>query len=172
MAKQRKNNVLRLLEKRGIPYTAYTLPAEKLSARETARRLDVPPARVFKTIVVLRAGRGKPLLAVVAATQEVDLKAVAQAVGEKKVVLASQREAERRTGLLAGGISPLALLGRGFTVLLDASATDADFLHISGGQRGLNLRLAVEDFIRLTGAQVANIGRPAADPGSPGGAAP
>ena len=158
MAAVKKNNVTRLLEKRGVPYTAYELPPEKLGALETARLLHVPPERVFKTIVVTRK-QGKPILAVVSALQEVDLKAVAKAVGEKKVFLPSQKEAERLTGLLAGGISPLALLGRGFTVLLDESATQADFLHVSGGQRGLNVRLAVNDFIRLTGARVAPIGR-------------
>ncbi len=154
-----KNNVTRMLDKRGIPYTAYDLPREKLGARETARLLNVPPERVFKTIVVVRSGRGKPILAVVSAVQEVDLKAVARAVGEKKVRLPSQKEAERLTGLQAGGISPLALLGRGFTVILDASATEADFLHISGGQRGLNLRLQVSDFLKLTNAHVAPVGR-------------
>ncbi len=154
-----KNNVTRMLEKRGIPYTAYELPREKLGALETARLLNVPPERVFKTIVVVHSGRGKPLLAVVSATQEVNLKAVAQVVGEKKVHLPPQKEAERLTGLQAGGISPLALLGRGFTVILDASATEADFLHISGGQRGLNLRLQVSDFLKLTNARVAPIGR-------------
>ncbi len=154
-----KNNVTRMLDKRGIPYTAYDLPREKLGARETARLLNVPPERVFKTIVVVRSGRGKPILAVVSAVQEVDLKAVARAVGEKKVHLPSQKEAERLTGLQAGGISPLALLGRGFTVILDASAIEADFLHISGGQRGLNLRLPVAAFLDLTNARVAPIGR-------------
>ncbi len=155
-----KNNVTRMLEKRGISYTAYELPREKLGALETARRLGVPPERVFKTIVVVRSGRGKPILAVVSAVQEVNLKAVAQAVGEKKVRVPPQKEAERLTGLQAGGISPLALLGRGFTIVADTSMTEADFLHISGGQRGLNLRLQVADFLHLTGARVAPIGRP------------
>ena len=155
-----KNNVTRMLDQRGVAYTAYDLPREKLGALETARRLGVPPERVFKTIVVVRSGRRKPILAVVSAVQEVNLKAVAQAVGEKKVRVPPQKEAERLTGLQAGGISPLALLGRGFTVLLDTSATEADYLHISGGQRGLNLRLNTTDFIRLTGARVASIGRP------------
>ncbi len=161
MSKRKKatsNNVTRLLEKHGIAYTAYELPAEKLGALETARRLNVPPERVFKTIVVTR-GRGKPILAVVSAVQEVDLKAVARAVGEKKVFLPTQKEAERLTGLQAGGISPLALLSRGFTVVLDATAEEADELHISGGQRGLNLRLSVRDFVALTRAQIAPIGK-------------
>jgi len=122
MSKRKKaprNNVIRLLEKHNVAYTAYELPAEKLGAQETARRLNVPPERVFKTIVVTRGGRGKPILAVVSAVQEVDLKAVARAVDEKKVALPTQKEAERITGLQAGGISPLALLSRGFTVVLE-----------------------------------------------------
>ncbi|NPA93709.1 MAG: aminoacyl-tRNA deacylase [Chloroflexi bacterium] len=155
-----KNNVTRMLDKRGIAYTAYELPPEKLGAQETAKRLGVDPARVFKTIVVVRSGRGKPILAVVSATQEVDVKAVARAVGEKKVHIPTQREAEQITGLQAGGISPLALLHRGFTVVLDESAREADFLHVSGGQRGLNIRMGVDDFIQLTRARVAPIGRP------------
>jgi len=155
-----KNNVTRMLDQQGIAYTAYELPPEKLGARETARRLGVDPARVFKTIVVVRSGRGKPILAVVSALQEVDVKAVARVVGEKKVRIPTQREAEQITGLQAGGISPLALRQRGFTVILDESAQEADFLHISGGQRGLNIRLRVEDFVKLTRARLARIGRP------------
>lgn len=155
-----KNNVIRLLESRGVAYTAYDLPPEKLGALETARLLNVPPERVFKTIVITRPGKKKPILAVVSAVQEVDLKAVARAVGEKKVNLPTQKEAERLTGLLAGGISPLALLNRGFTVVLDASAQEADYLHVSGGQRGLNIRLQVADFIALTQARIAPIARP------------
>ena len=155
-----KNNVIRLLESRGVAYTAYDLPAEKLGAQETARLLNVPPERVFKTIVLTRPGKRKPVLAVVSAVQAVDLKAVARAVGEKKVVLPTQKEAEQLTGLLAGGISPLALLNRGFTVVLDASAQEDDFLHVSGGQRGLNIRLRVADFLMLTDAVVASIGHP------------
>ena len=165
MSKRKKaprNNVIRLLEKHNVAYSAYELPAEKLGAQETARRLNVPPERVFKTIVVTRGGRGKPILAMVSAVQEVDLKAVARAVDEKKVSLPTQKEAERITGLQAGGISPLALLSRGFTVVLDTSAQDADYLHISGGQRGLNIRMGVDDFVKLTRARIAPIGRPLA----------
>jgi len=152
-----KTNVIRLLEQRKIPHTAYELPAEKLGAQETARRLGVPPEIVFKTIVVVRGGRGKPILAVTPGNREVDLKAVAKAVGEKKVRLPTQKEAERLTGLQAGGISPLALLNRGFQVLLDESAARYDEIHISGGRRGLNIRLPVNALVRLTGARLAPI---------------
>jgi len=152
-----KNNVTRLLDARGIPYTVYELPVEKIGAVETANLLGVDARLIFKTIVIIRDGKGKPILAVIPGDKEVDLKALAQAVGEKKVHLSTQREAEKITGLQVGGISPLALLNRGFQVILDASALDFDEIHISGGQRGLNLRLPTTALIDLTTAKLAVI---------------
>ena len=152
-----KNNVTRLLEARGIPYTAFELLAEKLSALEAAQYLGVDPELVYKTIVVLRIGRGKPLLAVVPAPLEVDLKALAKAVGERKLVLATQHQAEQVTGLLTGGISPLALLNRGFEVVVDALAELYPQIYVSGGQRGLNICLPTAALISLTEAKVAEI---------------
>lgn len=154
-----KNNVTRLLDSRKIAYQAFELPVEKLGAEKTAELLGVPLGQVFKTIVVVREGKGKPILAVVSGEQEVDLKALARAVGEKKLSLPTEREAERLTGLQAGGISPLALLQRGFQVVLDAAAQEFEHIHISGGQRGLNIRLAVQDFIQFTRAETAQIAR-------------
>ena len=154
------NNVTRLLEARKISYTAFELPVEKLGALETARLLNVAPDAVYKTIVVTREKPKKPLLAVIPGTHQVDLKALAASVGEKKVYLPTEREAENLTGLQAGGISPLALINKGFQVLLDRSAQDLDEIHISGGQRGLNIRLPVAAFLRLTNARVASISHP------------
>ena len=94
-------NVTRLLDQRKIAYTAHQLPPEKLGALEAARYLDVPAELVFKTIVVKRVSAGKPILALVPGTQEVNLKALAKVIGEKKVVLPTQREAEQITGLQA-----------------------------------------------------------------------
>ena len=152
-----RNNVTRLLDQRKIKYTAYELPVEKLGAEETARLLGVPPEVVYKTIVVVRLGRGKPILAVVAGWAEVDLKALAKAAGEKKLKLPTQREAENLTGLRAGGISPLALINRGFQVFLDSSAQGQAEIHISGGQWGLNIRLPVDKLIQMTKARIADI---------------
>ena len=154
------NNVTRMLDARKIPYTAFELPAEKLGALETARLLAVESATVYKTIVVARDKPKKPILAVIPGPNQVDLKALASYLGEKKVYLPTEREAESLTGLQAGGISPLALLNKGFQVVLDASAQEQAEIHISGGQRGLNLRLPVEAIIRLTNAHVASISRP------------
>ena len=151
------NNVTRLLDAHKISYTAFELPTEKLGALETARLLDVEPATVFKTIVITRDKPKKPLLVIIPGPNQVDLKALAATLGEKKVHLPSEREAETLTGLRAGGISPLALLNKGFQVLLDASAKEFDEIHISGGQRGLNIRIPVEALIRLTNARVGRI---------------
>lgn len=151
------NNVTRLLDSRKIKYQAYETPAEKLGAMETARFLNIPPETVFKTIVVTREKPKKPLLAVVPGPSSVDLKLLAAALGEKKVHLPTEREAEQMTGLQAGGISPLALLNKGFQVVLDSSAQKHPEIHVSGGQRGLNIKLAVTDLIQLTHARVASI---------------
>lgn len=153
------NNVTRFLEARGVHYTAFELPAEKLGAMETARLLNVPPEQVYKTIVVTREGKGKPVLALIPGPDEVDLKALARLLGEKKLHLPTEREAERLTGLQAGGISPLALLQRGFDVVLDTSAQSMLEIHISGGQRGLNISLAPGDLVKITNAKVGSICR-------------
>ena len=153
------NNVTRMLDAKGIPYSAFELPAEKLGALEAAEILGVPPEQVYKTIVVTREGRGKPLLVLVPGPQEVDLKALAKAVGEKKVHLPTQRQAEKLSGLQAGGISPLALLHRGFDVILDSSAESQEQIYISAGQRGMNIRLDPSDLISLTAAKIAEISR-------------
>jgi Cys-tRNA(Pro)/Cys-tRNA(Cys) deacylase len=157
------NNVTRFLDSRKISYTAFETPPEKLGALETAHLLDVSPDSVFKTIVVTRdkptssPQRKKPLLVVVPGHSQVDLKKLASAIGEKKVYLPTEREAEQLTGLQAGGISPLALINKGFQVVIDSSAQSFSDIHISGGQRGLNIRLSVNDLAKLTNARFASV---------------
>jgi Cys-tRNA(Pro)/Cys-tRNA(Cys) deacylase len=148
------NNVTRLLDAKKVAYQVIETPAEKLSAVETAEYLHVPPSLVFKTIVLLREKKGKPILAVVPGDQRVDLKMVADHIGEKKVATATEQEAEHLTGLKVGGISALALLNRGFVVLLDDSAANFKEIIISGGLRGLKIRMGVEDYIAITSARM------------------
>src|SRR4030043_688111 len=148
------NNITRMLDAKKIPYTAFELPAEKLGAIETACYLDVPLEQVFKTIVVKREGKGKPILAVVPGSAEVALKRLAKALGEKKLYLPTEQEAEQITGLQAGGISPLALVNKGFQVVMDSAVGNYKEIHISGGQRGLNIRLPVEAMVKLTNARL------------------
>ena len=154
------NNVTRLLDARKILYTAYELPVEKHGALETANLLNVEPASVFKTIVITRDKPKKPLLVVVPGPSSVDLKLLASALGEKKVFLPTEREAEQLTGLQAGGISPLALINKGFQVVIDISAENHYEIHVSGGQRGVNIKLSVADLIKLTNARLAAVSKP------------
>jgi Cys-tRNA(Pro)/Cys-tRNA(Cys) deacylase len=154
-----RNNVTRLLDAHRVPYQAFELPAEKLGAVEAAAYMGVPADQVFKTIVVTRPEKGKPILALTPGTLEVDLKALAAALGEKKLVIPTQKEAERLTGLQAGGISPLALINRGFQVIIDEAALLFDEIYISGGQRGLDIRLPVKALVELCEASFADFAR-------------
>jgi Cys-tRNA(Pro)/Cys-tRNA(Cys) deacylase len=147
------NNVTRFLDSRKVSYTVFEMPPKKLGALETAHFLDVEPASVFKTIVITLEKPKKSLLVVVPGPSNVDLKLLASALNEKKVHLPTEIEAERLTGLQAGGISPLALINKGFQVVIDSSAKHYSMIHVSGGQRGLNLRLSPHDLAKLTNAR-------------------
>ena len=151
------NNVTRFLDSRKVQYSTYDLPPQKIGAMETASLLDVSPSVIFKSIVILRKNPGKPILAVVPATNDVNLKALAKASGEKKVSPATQKEAERLTKLQVGGISPLALINRGFEIIIHESVFEQEAVHVSGGELGLNIRLPSKDLVELTNAKVANI---------------
>lgn len=152
------NNVTRFLDAHKVKYTAHKLPAEKLGALEAAHCIGVPAEQVFKTIVTTREKK-KPVLAVISGLHVVDLKLLAVFLGEKKMSLPTEREAESLTGLQAGGISPLALINKGFYVVLDSSAQLYETIYISGGQRGLDIQVPVADLIKLTNARVAKISR-------------
>jgi Cys-tRNA(Pro)/Cys-tRNA(Cys) deacylase len=157
MAKKKKKelklNSMRVLEAQGVPYEVFTYPPQRHSAVEVAELAGVPPAQVYKTLVVQRE-EGKPLLVMVAGDRELNLKRLAAAIGEKKLSMASHRDAERLTGLRVGGISPLALLNRGFEIYVDQAAADQSHVYVSAGQRGVNLRVAVEDLLQVTGARL------------------
>lgn len=155
-----RNNVTRLLDNAKMPYTSHALPEEKLGALETAQFLKVEAARVFKSILFVREKPGKPILAIVPGDRKVDGKALAAALGEKKVRLTSQQEAEQLTGLQVGGISPLALQNRGFQVIFDDSVLTYQTIFISGGQRGLNIEIAPKDVVQLLKAKTGKITLP------------
>jgi Cys-tRNA(Pro)/Cys-tRNA(Cys) deacylase len=148
-----KNNVMRMLEARGVLYETYTFPPEIHSAEGVAQVVGAPASQVYKTLVVVRK-QGKPLLVMIAGDRELDLKRLAKAVGEKKLRMATYREAESLTGLEVGGISPLALLNRGFDVYIDRAATKLRHVLVSAGCRGIDLGMTVEDLIRVTEAKV------------------
>jgi len=156
--KQGKTNAMRMLESKGIAYTPHHFSPDIHSAQGVAEALGLPPGQVFKTLVVVSDG-GRSLLAMVPGDQELDLKRLARAAGRKRLRMASQREAESLTRLRVGGISPLALPSKGFAVFLDASSSDHDEILVSAGQRGINLRIGVDDLVEITGARIAAISR-------------
>ena len=150
-----KTNVTRLLDSRKIHYETNEYDGSTFhSAEEVAALIGVPVEHVYKTIVVLREEKGKkPLLVMIPANREIDLKKLAASIGEKKLKIAKHDEAEALTGLQVGGISALALLNKPFEVCLDRSAQALPHIHISGGQRGLDVKLAVKDLIALSKAK-------------------
>jgi Cys-tRNA(Pro)/Cys-tRNA(Cys) deacylase len=112
---------------------------------------------VFKTLVV-RVDGTRLVLAVVPVDAELDLKACAAAAGGRRAALADPAEAERATGYVVGGISPLGGRRR-LAAIVDASAADGPTMFVSAGRRGLDLELAAGDLVTLTGAAVAPIAR-------------
>lgn len=115
-----------------------------------ARALGIEPERVFKTLVVDLAS-GSLAVAMIPVATRLDLKAVASALGAKRATMADPVAAERATGYVRGGISPLGQRRR-LPCALDESALGLDCIHVSGGRRGLEIGLAPDDLIRLVGA--------------------
>ena len=135
-------------------------PTTPSYGEEAAQALGVPPQRVFKTLMISFPGTGSGRLAVaiIPVCCQLDLKAAAAAVGAKKAVMAAVADAERSTGYLVGGISPLGQK-RTLKTLLDLSALQWPTLFVSGGRRGLEIELAPTDLQRLCRAETAKLGR-------------
>lgn len=124
---------------------------------EAAEALGVSPSQIFKTLMASCDDR--LAVAVVPVSASLDLKAFASALGAKRAVMAEQADAERSTGYVVGGISPLGQRKRLPTVV-DASALELATMYVSAGKRGLQVELAPADLVRLTDAKTATIARP------------
>ena len=122
-----------------------------------ARALGIAPERVFKTLVVDLSGTSLGI-AMIPVAARLDLKAVASALGAKRATMADPASAERATGYVRGGISPLGQRRR-LPSALDESALGFERVHVSGGRRGLEIGLAPVDLVRLAGAVVARVAR-------------
>lgn len=158
MPKQDKTLAMRVLEGQSIPYDPIYFPDTVHDAVEVAQHAGLPPENVYKTLVVEADEPGfKPMLIMLASNSTLDLKKVAKVIGAKKAHMARHVDAERMTGLKTGGISALALLNKGFAIYIDEWAELLDFILVSAGQRGINLRLNPADLIRVTGAQLADL---------------
>lgn len=126
---------------------------------EAAAALGVDPAAVFKTLVVRvegLAGHGGLAVALVPVARSLDVKAVAQAFGHKRATLAPPADAQRATGYVTGGISPVGQR-TGLPTLIDASAEALERIYVSGGRRGFDVSLAPGDLAAITGAAFAAI---------------
>lgn len=155
-----KNNVTRQLDAKRVPYTVYTYDydAGVHSAVEVAQAIGLPADQVFKTLVALNdQPRSKPMLVVVPGPSALELKRLAKAIGAKKVKMAEHKQAEQLTKLQTGGISPLALINKGFDVYVDERARAYETIAVSAGERGANIELPVEELIGLTRAGWVNL---------------
>ena len=147
------------LSKAKVEFTSHAYdhdPAAKSYGLEAAEALGLAPEQVFKTLLV--EVDGKLTVGVVPVGKQLDLKAIAAAASGKKAVMADPAAAERTTGYVVGGISPIGQK-RALSTVIDATATDHDTVYVSGGRRGLDIGLAPKDLITITNARTAPIAR-------------
>jgi Cys-tRNA(Pro)/Cys-tRNA(Cys) deacylase len=155
-----KNNTTRFLDAQKVKYQVFTYDYEAgvHSAVEVAEAIGLPQVQVFKTLVAQADDPNrKPMLVVVPGPDTLDLRALAKAVNAKKIKMAAHADAEKLTGLQTGGISPLALINKGFDVYLDEQANQFEQIAVSAGQRGANVLLPVKDLVRLTRARTVKL---------------
>ena len=160
MAKQKeeKTNVMRTLDQRKIPYTAYTYPHQEgvpVDGVTVAGSLGLDPARVFKTLVARGASRGIYVF-VIPVAASLDLKKAARAVGEKSIELLRVAEINAVTGYIRGGCSPVGMKKQ-YPTVFHQTALDYDTIYISAGKIGAQVELAPRDLLDLLGAHAADI---------------
>jgi len=155
----RKTIAARLLDRMRIPYElrAYDFDPEAPAGVHVACALGLPPEHVYKTLV-LRGDRTGLLMACLAASAELDLKALAAVSGDRRVEMLPMAELQPLTGYVRGGVSPLGSRRR-MPVYLDAPGASLPQVSVSAGQRGLQMLLSGPDLIRATSAAVAAIAR-------------
>jgi Cys-tRNA(Pro)/Cys-tRNA(Cys) deacylase len=142
-----------------IPYVVHSYdhdPHAESYGLEAAEALGLDPERVYKTLFVSVDGR--LTVGIVPVSGQLDLKAVAAAVGGKKAVMADPADAERASGYVVGGISPIGQR-KAHPTVLDESALGHETVFVSGGRRGMDLEVAPADLVRVTRATTAPIGR-------------
>lgn len=147
------------LDRAGVAHTLHPYehePRAESYGLEAAQALGVDPARVFKTLVASLDGR--LVVGVVPVAGRLDLRALARALGGSRAVMAEVAAAERATGYVAGGISPVGQK-RPHPTVVDVSALDHATVLVSAGRRGLDVELTPADLVRVTGASVAPVSR-------------
>ena len=154
-----KTNAMRLLDAQAIPFETreYDVDPEDLSAETVARKIDMPLEQVFKTLLA-RGDRHGLCFAVIPGNTELDLKTLARGTGDRKIDLVPVKELQSLTGYIRGGVTALAAK-KDFPVFLDETAELFDVISISAGQRGIQILLNPQDYLRVTGAKRGAWGR-------------
>ena len=152
-----KTNAARLLDKAGISYELipYEVDPENLAATHVAEQLGEDIERVFKTLV-LRGDRNGIFVCVVHGDMEVDLKAAAKISGNKSAEMIAMKELLPTTGYIRGGCSPIRMK-KHFPTYIHATAVDFDFIYVSAGVRGIQVKIAPQSLISFIGATVGEI---------------
>lgn len=150
-----KTIAARMLDQQKIAYELreYDWSEDELDAVTVARKVGLPPEQVFKTLVT-EGDKTGVLVACIPGNGELDLKALAQVSGNKKVEMVPVKEIQGLTGYIRGGVSPLGMK-KAYPFYLDETAEIIDQMAVSAGQRGLQLVLSGPDLVRATGAKLA-----------------
>lgn len=155
-----KTNAIRILEQMGVPHQlrVYEVDPEDLSAETVAAKIGMPPEQVFKTLVA-RGDRNGVCLAVIPGNALLDLKALARATGDRKADTVPLNEVLPLTGYIRGGVTALACK-KEYPVFLDETAILWDLISVSAGQRGIQILLAPDDYLKAVKGVYAAISKP------------
>lgn len=152
----KKTNAMRLVEAAGVDYEKFEYDASLgISGTDVARTLNEDVNMVFKTLVT-ETNKGEHFVFIVPVAMELDLKKAARAAGAKKVDMLKQRDLLPLTGYVHGGCSPIGMKTK-LKTFIDASAMDKEYIYVSGGKVGLQIKLSPADLIKLTDATAIDI---------------
>jgi Cys-tRNA(Pro)/Cys-tRNA(Cys) deacylase len=155
-----KTNAARLLDQLGVAYEVreYEVDPNDLAAETVVEKIGFPPEQVFKTLVG-RGERNGVVMAVIPGDQELDLKALASAAGERKIQLVPVKELQPLTGYIRGGVTALAAK-REFPVFVDETIELFDTVSVSAGTGGLQILISPSDYVRAVQARVVPLAKP------------